>query len=103
MNTTVQAGAQAPERLRVRIENAQLEPEPLDLTLVTSVTLVAFAPDGRVENWAMVMVEQTTGHLVAERVWQISDIYTPGTYKIEVVLAVSGGVRRAGPTVLEVT
>ena len=103
MNTTVQAGAQSPERLRVTIDNAALEPNPLDLSLVTSASIEAVRPDGRRETWATQITAQSPTELVIERVWQINDIFAPGVYSLEVIMAVSGGVRRAGPTVLEVT
>lgn len=103
MNVSVRAGAQSPERLRVTVENAALEPNPLDLTLVTAVSITATRPDGRRENWAMTITDQATDSLVVERVWLINDVFAAGLYSIDVIMTVPAGIRRAGPTVLEVT
>lgn len=103
MNVSVQSGAQAPERLRVTIANAALEPNPLDLTTVTGVSISATRPDGRHETWATAITTQAADSLIVERVWLINDIYAAGLYRVDVILTVPSGIRRAGPTVLEVT
>lgn len=103
MNASVQAGAQAPERLRVTIENAALEPNPLDLTTVTACAITATRPDGRRETWSTLITTQVADQLIVERVWLLNDVFLAGRYHLDINLTIPGGVRRAGPTVLDVT
>lgn len=101
--TSVEAGAQAPERLRLLIDNADLAAEPLDLSTVTAVALEIVRPDGARYSWATEIVEQTAEALLVEHAFEADDVFLPGTYRVNITLTVSAGVRRAGPTVLVVT
>ena len=103
MNVSVQAGAQAPERLRITVQNAALEPSPLDLTLVTAVTIDVTRPDGRHETWLTTITGQDAASLVVEHIFAVNDVFASGTYHLDLNMSIPAGIRRAGPTVLQVT
>lgn len=100
--SNVQAGAVAPERLRVTVENAELAAEPLDLGAVTATTIAVTRPDGSRAEWLTDVVSQTAQKLVVEHVYEIDDVWLPGVYHLSIALEVPEGIRRAGPTVLNV-
>lgn len=98
----IQAGAQAPERLRIEITNAELAPEPLDLSTVTGVTLLVITPRGDRRAWAATIESQSSAQINALHVFDLNDVYAGGSYQIDVQLATPAGIRRAGPTALQV-
>lgn len=99
---SVLAGAQAPEVLRLNVENAEAASEPLDLTTVSAVSLSVTQPDGRRVTWAAEIESATEDLLVLEHEFAAVDVEQPGNYAIVILLTVPGGVRRAGPTSLPV-
>ncbi len=101
-SATVTAGAQAPERLTLRVEAAPADTEPLDLSTVIGVDLEVRKPDGSKAVWAADILQQDPTHLLLEHEFAITDIWEPGLYQLSVKLAVPDGVRRAGPGVLQV-
>lgn len=102
MATTVRAGAQAPERLTLRVEDAAGDPDPLDLSTVTSVTLSVRHPNGKNVAWPVTILEQDATHILVEHEYALTDVWDPGSYELSIKLAVPSGVRRAGPSVLTV-
>jgi hypothetical protein len=97
------AGAQAPERLKLTITNAQLASEPLDLSTVTAVSLQVTRPSGVVVTWSTTIDTQTSTSLVVLHTFAAPDVPTAGEYGILILLTVPTGVRRAGPSSLQVT
>lgn len=106
MTLQVRAGAQAPERLRLEVTNPPLAAEPLDLNTVSAVRLAVVTPDGRSLDWdsthALETIESVLT-LVVVHEFAFVDIEQPGPYKLELLLTVPSGIRRAGPTVLQAT
>jgi hypothetical protein len=98
----VLAGAQAPESLRIEIANADLEGAPLDLSTVSQVDFLVVKPSGERVIWATTITAQSTTALNADHSFALNDVLIAGFYQIDVRLTVPGGVRRAGPTTLEV-
>lgn len=98
----IQAGAQAPERLRIVVSNAALEPEPLDLSTVTAVSFLVVTPRGDRRVWAAAITAQSASALTTEHVFEINDVYAGGSYQIDLQLTTPDGIRRAGPTALQV-
>ncbi len=99
---SVLAGAQAPEHFDLAIENAEAATEPLDLTTVTDVSLQVVTPSGARKTWDATIEDQEESLLVVSHIYDVNDIQIPGRYSIVAIMAVPGGVRRAGPTALEV-
>lgn len=100
--TFIQAGAQAPEQLRIEITNAALAPEPLDLTSVTAVSFLVVTPRGDRRAWTASIEAQTADQIDAVHVFYVNDVYAGGSYQIDVQLMTPSGIRRAGPTSLQV-
>lgn len=98
---TVYVGALAPERVVVTIDNAELASSPLDLSTVTAVALDVRAPSQRFV-WALTITSQTSTRIVGYHDFAEGDVGEAGNYKIMAQMTVPGGVRRAGPSVLEV-
>lgn len=98
----VLAGAQAPEALRVTVSNAGAASDPLDLTTVTAAELSVQRPDGQRVTWEATIASASATELVLEHVFDAIDVDARGQYRITIALTVPGGVRRAGPTVLQV-
>jgi hypothetical protein len=98
---TVYVGALAPERVEVTIDNADLASDPLDLSTVTAAVLDVRTPS-RAFAWPLTITTQTTDAIVGYYEFVAGDVGAAGDYKITVLLTVSGGTRRAGPTVLKV-
>lgn len=96
----IQARAQAPERVRFLVQNPEAASEPLDLSGVLSVSLEVTEPNGQRVVWSSTVLSQNADELIVEHVFSINDVFEPGTYRIDVSMVVSGGVRRAGPTAL---
>ncbi len=98
----LQAGAQSPERLRIVVTNAALAAEPLDLSLVQSAELEIVTPRGDRVSWACEITNQTADSLTLEHAFLLNDVQLAGSYQIDVRLNLTAGVRRAGPTALQV-
>jgi hypothetical protein len=99
---SVLAGATAPERYRITVENAEIASEPLDLTTVTEAVMRVTKPSGEIVEWAATIEEQGATALVIEHVFDAFDVEQTGTYPVTVIMTVPGGTRRAGPTSLVV-
>lgn len=97
----VLTGALAPECLTLPVENASFEDEPLDLTTVTGWSLLVGMPDGFV-TWSVTVDSVSADRAVLRHVFAQGDTDQIGTYKIMVLMTVPGGVRRAGPSTLQV-
>jgi hypothetical protein len=98
----VQAGAQAPECVEFTIANPALASQPLDLTSVTAAMVRVLRPDGQHTTWAVDITAQSADALTLRHTFSLDDVYKAGCYQISVEMAVPAGVRRAGPTVIEV-
>jgi hypothetical protein len=98
----VRAGAQAPERLTLRVEDAVGDSEPLDLSTVSAVRLEVRKPDGVTVVWPVDILQQEADHILVEHEYLVTDVWVPGTYQLRVFLTVPDGVRRAGPGMLQV-
>jgi hypothetical protein len=85
------------------VTNAELETEPLDLLTVTAAAFEVTRQDGTRQTWAVDIAEQTEILLVLDHEFAITDVDQAGRYSIAIVLTVPAGIRRAGPTVLQVT
>ena len=97
------AGAQAPERIRFSIANVTGEPNPLDLSTVSAVSLSVILPDSaRRVTWSATVVAQDAASLVVEHVFSLADVLAPGGYNVLAELTTPAGVRRAGPYTLTV-
>jgi hypothetical protein len=88
--------------LRISVSNAELAPEPLDLTIVTAAAFAVTTPRGDRVVWAAEITEQTATLLILEHAFAINDVNAAGRYQINIQLTVPDGVRRAGPTSLQV-
>ncbi len=98
----IQAGAQAPECIEFSIANPALASQPFDLTSVTAASVRVLRPDGRVATWAVDIVAQTAELLTLRHTFALDDVYLGGQYRVSVDMTVPAGVRRAGPTMIEV-
>jgi hypothetical protein len=98
------AGAKAPERFRLTIENSPSDPDPLDLSTVISVTMTATCQDLINSVWPVSVVAQSSNALTIEHVFDSygAEIERTGIYRLNLELTVPTGVRRAGPTTLRV-
>lgn len=96
------AGAQAPEALEISVSNVGGAADPLDLSTVTEAEFAVTTPTGRRVTWATTIASQSAAALVLQHVFALADVDTPGPYRITVYMTVPGGVRRAGPTTLQV-
>ncbi len=99
---SVLAGATAPERFRITVQNAEAASEPLDLSTVTAAVMRVSKPTGEVADWAATIEAQSTTELEIEHVFDAFDVEQIGTYPVTVLLTVPAGTRRAGPTSLQV-
>lgn len=98
----IQAGAQAPECIEFSVTNAALAAEPLDLTGVTGVVVRVQRPDGRRVVWAADITVKTAVLLTLRHTFALDDVRLAGSYGISIDMTVAAGIRRAGPTVIEV-
>lgn len=85
------------------IANAAADPEPLDLSTVTAVTVRVTRPVyPQPAVWVAIILTQTSTLIELEKVFELADVEAFGAYRIEFLLTVPGGVRRAGPVTLNV-
>jgi hypothetical protein len=101
--STVRAGAQAPERVRMSVANTSGDPEPLDLSTVTAVTVRVTRGSYTPVTWECDTLSHSSTLIELERVFDPSDVEFPGRYRLDFILAVPSGIRRAGPVYLTVT
>jgi predicted RNA-binding protein with PUA domain len=52
--------------------------------------------------WDATIESQTADQINALHVFGVNDVYAGGSYQIDVQLTVPAGIRRAGPTALQV-
>lgn len=102
---SVLAGAIAPARFQVTVENLSTDPAPLDLSTVTAVTLSVDKPGADLgETWSASIFSQTSTKLVVEHVFDTygAEVEFPGDYLITVNMSTPGGPRRASASKLVV-
>ncbi len=103
MTVAILVDPQAPERLRIRISNPTGSAEPLDLSTVSAAELKARHPTAGEQLWSADILTQSADLLLLEHVWALGEASNAGFYRVDILLTVPGGKRRAGPVFVPVT